>query len=103
MFFPKKCGKYLLGTAAGPSYLPTPEISPSFSSCIASAVLVMSMDDMDSSSLSTKSAVSGVITATSESEKPWGANTGEEDFYIYSEMQKGRAEQYGLQIKKPYF
>lgn len=56
-------------------HLPTPEMSTSFSSCIARAVLVMSMEDMDRSSLSAKSAGSGFITATSESEKPGKAMT----------------------------
>lgn len=47
----------------------TPEMSHSFSSCIASAVLVMSMDDVERSSLSGRSAGSGVAIADS-SEKP---------------------------------
>lgn len=51
-------------------------MSHSFSSCIASAVLVMSMDDIERSSLSSKSAGSGVIISDS-SEKPkiWRLNT----------------------------
>lgn len=50
--------------------LPTPEISLFLSSCIASDVSVMSMDDMDRSSLSNRSAGSGFITAASPPEKP---------------------------------
>lgn len=49
---------------------PIPEMSQSFSSCIARAVLVMSMDETDKSSLSAASEASGVATAASESEKP---------------------------------
>lgn len=55
--------------AFGMFYLPIPEMSQSFSSCIARAVLVMSMDEMDRSSLSATSEASGVAAATSESEK----------------------------------
>lgn len=50
--------------------VPTPDISVSFSSCMVSEVFVMSMEDMDRSSLSATSEGSGFITATSESEKP---------------------------------
>lgn len=50
--------------------LPTPEISPSFSSCIVRKVLVMSMDDMDRSSLSVRFAGSEFVTVTFDCEKP---------------------------------
>lgn len=53
----------------------TPEMSHSFSSCIASAVLVMSMDDTERSSLSSTSAGSRVIIAdSSEKPKRWRIN-----------------------------
>lgn len=55
--------------------LRTPEMSHSFSSCMASAVLVMSMDETERSSLSSKSAGSGVVIVDSP-EKPriWRIN-----------------------------
>lgn len=54
---------------------PTPEISLSFSSCMAREVWVMSIDDVDTSSLSNKSAASGIIAGKSVSEKPEKTST----------------------------
>lgn len=67
-----------------------PEMSQSFSSCIARAVLVMSMDETDRSSLSAKSAASGLITATSESERP------------EKKKSRGQSREYTIGIQKEH-